>query len=66
MTRGPHRAFLIVAFAGLGASAASAQNPAVTISVDANANRRPIDPRIYGIAHPPRAVGCPLADLSLP
>ena len=30
---------------------AHAQNPAVTISVDAAANRRPINPNIYGVAH---------------
>jgi PKD repeat protein len=30
---------------------AHAQNPSVTVNVDANANRRPINPNIYGIAH---------------
>ncbi|MDQ3256659.1 MAG: cellulase, partial [Acidobacteriota bacterium] len=30
---------------------AHAQNPSVTINVDVNANRRPINPNIYGIAH---------------
>src|SRR5579863_10275861 len=28
-----------------------AQNPATTVSVDANANRHPINPNIYGIAY---------------
>lgn len=35
----------------LHTTAARAQNPPVTISVDANANRRPINPNIYGVAH---------------
>jgi hypothetical protein len=29
----------------------SAQNAPVTITVDANLNRRPINPNIYGVAH---------------
>ena len=33
----------------LGAAPARAQNPPVTVSVDANASQRPIDPRIYGV-----------------
>ena len=35
----------------LHAPSALAQNPPVTIAVDANVNRRPIDPNIYGVAH---------------
>ena len=35
----------------LGAVLAFAQNPATTVNVDANANRRPINPNIYGIAY---------------
>ena len=35
----------------LHAAPAHAQNPPVTIAVDANVNRRPIDPNIYGVAH---------------
>ncbi len=42
---------------------ASAQNPPVTIAVDANANRRPIDPNIYGVAH---ASTAELNDLNSP
>ena len=42
---------------------AHAQNPPVTISVDANANRRPIDPNIYGVAH---ASTAELNDLNSP
>jgi PKD repeat protein len=38
---------LLVAVAGTLA----AQNPAVTISVDASANRHPINPNIYGVAY---------------
>jgi len=35
----------------LCAAAAWAQNPATSVSVDANANRHPINPNIYGIAY---------------
>ena len=42
---------------------AAAQNPAVTINVDANANRRPISPGIYGVAH---ATTAQLIDLRSP
>jgi hypothetical protein len=41
----------------------SAQNPPVTINVDAAANRRPIDPNIYGVAH---ATTAQLNDLNTP
>src|SRR6476620_12220310 len=40
-----------------------AQNPAVNISVDANANQRPINPNIYGVAH---ATTAQLSDLNSP
>jgi hypothetical protein len=40
---------------------ARAQNPATTINVDVNANRRAIDPRIYGTAY---ATTANLADLN--
>ena len=40
-----------------------AQNPTASISVDVNANRRPIDPRIYGIAYGTTAQ---LQDLNVP
>lgn len=40
-----------------------AQNPAVTITVDASANVRAIDPRIYGVAYGTPAT---LADLNAP
>jgi Glycoside hydrolase family 44 len=42
---------------------AYAQNPPVTIAVDANVNRRPIDPNIYGVAH---ASTAELNDLNSP
>jgi hypothetical protein len=41
----------------------SAQNPPVTINVDANANRRPINPNVYGVAH---ATTAQLNDLNSP
>jgi hypothetical protein len=47
----------------LHTTSAQAQNPPVTISVDANANRRPIDPNIYGVAH---ASTAELNDLNSP
>src|SRR5437867_10635865 len=42
---------------------AFAQNPATTVSVDANANRRAINPNIYGIAYGTAAT---LPDLNCP
>src|SRR5207247_102194 len=41
----------------------SAQNPAVTVNVDAAADRRPINPNIYGVAH---ATAAELSDLNVP
>ena len=40
-----------------------AQNPTVTITVDATADRRPIDPNVYGVAH---ATTAQLNDLNTP
>src|SRR5437588_4480170 len=40
-----------------------AQNPTATVTVDVNANRRPIDPRVYGIAYGTTAQ---LSDLNVP
>jgi PKD repeat protein len=42
---------------------AYAQNPAITISIDANANRHSINPNVYGMATPDAAA---LADLQIP
>lgn len=42
---------------------AFAQNPAVTVQVNVNANRRPINPMIYGVAY---GDGTTLADLNAP
>src|SRR5713226_2196264 len=42
---------------------ASAQNPTVTVNVDAGANRHPINPDIYGVAH---ATTAELNDLNSP
>jgi hypothetical protein len=42
---------------------ANAQNPSVTVNVDANANRRLINPNIYGVAH---ATTAQLNDLNSP
>ena len=47
----------------LFAGGAYAQNPAVNISVDANANQRLINPNIYGVAH---ATTAQLNDLNSP
>src|SRR6266550_7793139 len=44
-------------------SSLSAQNAAVTITVDANASRRAINPNIYGVAH---ATTAQLNDLNSP
>ena len=43
--------------------AARAQNAAVTVSVDAAANRRPINPNVYGVAH---ATAAQLGELNSP
>jgi hypothetical protein len=40
-----------------------AQNPTVSITVDASANRHPIDPNVYGVAH---ATTAQLNDLNTP
>src|SRR5580765_8021384 len=47
----------------LAAGVLSAQNPAVTLSVDANANRHSINPNIYGLAY---ATPQQLSDLNVP
>jgi hypothetical protein len=43
--------FSLLLFLLLIPVSAKAQNAAVTINVDANANRRVINPNIYGVAH---------------
>ena len=40
-----------------------AQNPAINVNVDANANRHPINPNVYGVAH---ATTAQLNDLNSP
>src|SRR5262245_17773832 len=47
----------------LKVSTALAQNPAVTVQVDVNVNRKPIHPLIYGVAH---ASSAALSDLNSP
>ena len=54
------RAFLATLFVCLGAQA---QNPTANITVDANANRRAINPNIYGLAY---ASSTQLHDLNVP
>jgi len=54
--------FLFAAFL-FSAATGYAQNPAVNINVDANANQRPINPNIYGVAH---ATTAQLNDLNSP
>src|SRR5689334_20912559 len=44
-------------------STGTAQNPTVAITVDPTANRHPIDPNIYGVAH---ATTAQLSDLNTP
>jgi PKD repeat protein len=48
---------------GLVWGAAGAQNPSVTVNVDAGANRHPISPYVYGVAF---GSGTALADLNAP
>ena len=54
---------LVFCFVLLSAISANAQNPAVTVNVDANANRHAINPNIYGVAH---ATTAQLNDLNSP
>jgi hypothetical protein len=56
-------AFRAAALVLLLSTAASAQNPTASIAIDVNANRRAIDPRIYGIAY---GTTTQLADLNVP
>ena len=53
-----------LAWAAVVAPSVHAQNPAVTITVDTNANRRAISPQVYGVAHADTAtlndLNCPL------
>jgi len=44
-------------------AAAAAQNPTANVTVNVNANRRAIDPRIYGIAY---GTNAQLNDLNVP
>lgn len=54
---------LLVAIFLLVSGSASAQNAPVTVNIDVNLNRRPINPNIYGIAH---ATTAQLNDLNSP
>jgi len=57
-----YAALILVGCLALG-PALLAQNPGVTISIDVNAGRHPIDPNIYGVAH---ASTAQLNDLNVP
>ena len=54
---------LVFCFVLLSPILANAQNPTVTVNVDLNANRHPINPNIYGVAH---ATTAQLNDLNSP
>ena len=54
---------LVAAGLGLAAARAAAQNPAVTVSVDASADRHAINPWIYGVAY---ASSAELTELNAP
>ena len=62
MTRTPLLALVLLVALGLPAPA-SAQNPPVTVNVDATLNQRPINPLVYGVAHASQAT---LSDLNCP
>nr|ABL11223.1 cellulase [uncultured bacterium] len=53
----------IVCFSLIANTLVYAQNPSVTISVNANAGRHPINPAVYGLAY---ATTATLADLNVP
>ena len=55
--------FLPIVICSLWMAASQAQNAAVTVNVDANANRHPISPYIYGVAF---ASSAQLSDLNAP
>jgi PKD repeat protein len=57
------RVLVLSAIAAIGASSVHAQNAAVTVNVDANANRHAISPLIYGVAY---GSSTALADLNSP
>ncbi len=61
--KGRTRAAAISIMLLIGAATAVAQNPAVTINVDAATNRHPINPNIYGVAY---ATTAELNDLNAP
>ncbi len=57
------RFFVLWFLAAFGTPQVHAQNPAVTVNVDANANRHAISPLIYGVAY---GTSTTLADLNAP
>jgi len=64
--RGALHAVAVATIAGVSATwpaSAYGQNPPVTITIDVNANRRAINPNIYGVAH---ATAGELNDLNSP
>jgi hypothetical protein len=61
--RRPSLCLAILAGLALLPTSSKAQNPAVTIPIDVNANRKPINPLIYGVAH---ATGAQVSDLNVP
>ena len=63
MFRSRQLAWLALAIASVLALPAVAQNTAVTVSIDANANRHPIPATIYGVAF---ASPAQLSDLNAP
>ncbi len=63
MNRRRRHAFLLSLLFVAVSAVVQAQNAPVTINVDPTANRHPIDPRVYGIAHADAAT---LNDLNVP
>ena len=61
MTVSLRRSFRLLGVVLCMSAHALAQNPATTVNIDANANRRAIDARIYGVAY---ASAAQLADLN--
>src|SRR5260370_22668425 len=61
--KGRTRAAAISSMLLIGAATGVAQNPEVTINVDAATNRHPINPNIYGVAY---ATTAELNDLNAP
>ena len=61
-----HSLYVLLGLVPFGTAPALAQNPATTVTIDVAANRKPIDPRVYGVAATEPAQLTALSDLNVP